>query len=173
LDTSLAISSPLEEGEASKFASIIGPQGMNGVAEEQPLRIRLASAGLEFLGAPYRWTGVSERSGFDCSGLVKYLFEKFNIRLPRSSREQFKVGAKVDHNKLEVGDLVFFSSRGKTPTHVGIYLGDDKFLHAARKAREVIISNLTAAWYSKRFLGARRLSDLWEPEPAPAETKSN
>ncbi len=155
-----------------------GAESEQGKADEdqtestqQPLRYRLASAGLDFLGVRYRWNGNSARSGFDCSGMVKSLFEKFNIDLPRSSREQYKVGEKVDKNKLEVGDLVFFSSRGKTPTHVGVYLGDNLFLHAARKARKVLISNLTAAWYSKRFLGARRLSDLWESEPTPAESK--
>ncbi len=136
---------------------------------EQPLRYRLATAGLNFLGVRYRWNGISEHSGFDCSGMVKSLFEKFHISLPRSSREQYKVGEKVDKDKLEVGDLVFFSSRGSTPTHVGVYLGDNMFLHAARKARKVLVSDLTATWYSRRFLGARRLSDLWEPEPGPAE----
>ncbi len=143
----------------------------NGVSDTstQPLRYRLASAGLEFLGTRYRWNGLSARSGFDCSGLVKTLFEKFSIVLPRSSREQYKVGEKVEKDNLEVGDLVFFSStRGRTPTHVGIYLGDDMFMHAARKARKVIISNLTQAWYTKRFLGARRLSDLWQEDSKPA-----
>ncbi len=140
---------------------------------EQPLRYRLASAGLDFLGVRYRWNGNSPRTGFDCSGMVKSLFEKFNIILPRSSREQYKVGEKIDKDKLEVGDLVFFSSRGNTPTHVGVYLGDNLFLHAARKARKVLISNLSGAWYSKRFLGARRLSDLWPSESKPADSKSN
>lgn len=140
---------------------------------EQPLRYRLASAGLDFLGVRYRWNGNSPRTGFDCSGMVKSLFEKFDIILPRSSREQYKIGAKIDKDKLEVGDLVFFSSRGNTPTHVGVYLGDNLFLHAARKARKVLISNLSGAWYTKRFLGARRLSDLWPSESKPAESKSN
>ncbi|HYK89339.1 MAG TPA: NlpC/P60 family protein [Acidobacteriota bacterium] len=146
-----------------------------GESTEPPLRYRLASAGLNFLGVRYRWNGNSPSSGFDCSGLVKSLFEKFNISLPRTSREQYMVGERIDKDKLEVGDLVFFSSRGRTPSHVGVYLGDNMFLHAARKARKVLISNLTAAWYSKRFLGARRLSDLWEsePQPKPAEAKSN
>ncbi len=141
--------------------------------EVQPLRVRLASTGMGFLGVRYRWNGNSPMHGFDCSGLVKSLFDKFNISLPRSSREQYKVGEKIDKDKLEVGDLVFFSSRGKSPSHVGIYLGDNQFLHAARKARRVIISSLSGSWYAKRFLGARRLSDLWTEETVPAEAKSN
>jgi cell wall-associated NlpC family hydrolase len=138
----------------------------------QPLRYRLASAGLEFLGVRYRRSGNSERHGFDCSGLVKCLFEKFNIGLPRSSREQFKEGELVEKDKLEVGDLVFFSSRGKTPTHVGIYIGDNQFLHAALRAKRVLISKLTAPWYNKRFLGARRLMSLWEADSQPESTDS-
>ncbi len=165
------ISSLDERGDAAASKTGSDPEA-NPEYTELPLRMRLAGAGLGFLGTRYRWTGTSEHSGFDCSGFVKHLFEKFDIVLPRSSREQYKVGEKVDKDKLEVGDLVFFSSRGKTPTHVGVYLGDNMFLHAARKARDVIISNLSAAWYSKRFLGARRMLDLWEPEPKPAETPS-
>jgi cell wall-associated NlpC family hydrolase len=138
----------------------------------QPLRLQLASTGVGMLGVRYRWNGNSEKWGFDCSGLVKSLYEKFNISLPRSSKEQYKIGERVEKDKLEVGDLVFFSSRGRIPSHVGIYLGDNQFLHAARKARRVIISNLTDRWYTKRFIGARRLLDLWAEEPpAPAETK--
>ena len=168
---------PLEESSTATWLTAgTVPEDENtdapGESAEQPLRYRLATAGLNFLGVRYRWNGNSESSGFDCSGMVKSLFEKFNISLPRSSREQYKVGEKIDKDKLEVGDLVFFSSRGNTPTHVGIYLGDNMFLHAARKARKVLVSNLTAVWYSKRFLGARRLSDLWESEVKPAETKS-
>jgi peptidoglycan endopeptidase LytE len=149
-----------------------GAEGDFSDSAEPPLRYRLASAGLNLLGVRYRWNGSSARSGFDCSGLVQSLFQEFNIVLPRSSREQYKVGEKVDKDNLEVGDLVFFSSRGKIPTHVGVYLGDNMFLHAARKARKVLISNLSAAWYSKRFLGARRLLDLWQPESKPAESKT-
>ena len=120
------------------------------------------------LGVRYRLSGGSEKSGFDCSGLVKRLFSKFDIELPRTSREQFMQGEKVDRDKLEIGDLVFFSSGGDQPTHVGVYVGNDKFLHAARKARQVIISDFNKIWYTMRYLGARRILDLWWDEtPAP------
>jgi cell wall-associated NlpC family hydrolase len=170
--TELAAQSELPAEQGSNVTNP-GTEREAADTAEQPLRYRLASAGLNLLGVRYRWNGNSARSGFDCSGLVKSLFQEFDIVLPRSSREQYKVGEKVDKDKLEVGDLVFFSSRGKTPTHVGVYLGDNLFLHAARKARKVLISNLTAAWYSRRFLGARRLLDLWQPESKPAESKTN
>ncbi len=147
-------------------------QTQNQDAEEQPLRLRLVQAGFQMMGVRYRFSGMSEKSGLDCSGLVKTLFSKFNIELPRSSREQFKQGEKVDRDKLEAGDLVFFSSGGNSPTHVGIYVGNNKFLHAARKARQVIVSDLNKFWYTMRYLGARRIMDLWWEEPESAsETK--
>jgi peptidoglycan DL-endopeptidase LytE len=139
----------------------------------QPLRYQLASMGLEFLGVKYRKSGESETNGFDCSGFVKTLFEKFQIALPRSSREQYQIGEKIDKDKLEIGDLIFFASRGKTPSHVGVYIGDDKFLHAALKAKRVLISSLTTPWYTKRFLGARRLLDLWKDDPKAGDIKAN
>jgi cell wall-associated NlpC family hydrolase len=166
---------PVASDTVDQPASSTGevPESQAGL-DGQPLRMQLASTGIGMLGVRYRWNGNSEQRGFDCSGLVKSLFEKFNISLPRSSREQFKTGEKVERDKLEIGDLVFFSSRGRTPSHVGIYIGDNQFLHAARKARRVVISNLTDRWYTKRFLGARRLLDLWAEEPpAPASSKPN
>lgn len=135
---------------------------------DEPMRLRLVKAGSQMIGVRYRPSGGSEKSGFDCSGLVKNLFSKFNIDLPRTSREQFKQGEKIDRDKLEAGDLVFFSSGGNLPTHVGIYIGDNKFLHAARKAQQVIVSDLNKFWYAMRYLGARRVMDLWWEEPSSA-----
>ncbi len=134
--------------------------------EELPARLRLVEAGFKMLGIRYRYGGTSEKTGLDCSALVRNLFSKFNLNLPRSSREQFQQGEKIDQKDLEAGDLVFFSSGGKTPTHVGIYIGDNKFLHAARKAKKVIVSDLGKLWYKNHYLGARRIMDLWwEEEP--------
>ncbi len=151
-------------------APISSQEDLDKVADTdaEPMRQRLVKAGFEWIGVRYRRSGGSEKSGFDCSGLVKTLFSKFNIELPRSSREQFKQGNKIDKDKLEAGDLVFFSSGGKLPTHVGIYIGNGQFLHAARKARKVIISDLNKLWYAARYLGARRIMDLWWEEPSPA-----
>lgn len=134
---------------------------------------QLVQAGLDFLGVPYRWRGMSERRGVDCSGLVKALFDRFQIDLPHSAREQFKLGEKVARAELEVGDLVFFSTRGRIPTHVGIYIGDNRIIHAARKAGQVIISNLSQSWYQRNFVGARRISDLWKDAQKPPVAKGN
>jgi peptidoglycan endopeptidase LytE len=133
-------------------------------SESVSTRLKLKQAGFDLIGVRYRF-GASGNGAFDCSGLVKSLFSKFNIDLPRSSKEQFKQGQKISKDDLQVGDLVFFSSGGSQPTHVGIYVGDDKFLHAARKARKVIVSDLSKIWYTMRYIGARRVMDLWSDEP--------
>jgi peptidoglycan endopeptidase LytE len=134
------------------------------------LRFKLVTAGLDLLGVRYRWRGISERTGFDCSGLVKWLFDQFGINLPHSAREQFKLGVEVSPDELQVGDLVFFSTRSKIPTHVGIYIGENCILHALSGARKVIVSHLEQNWYKRRFLGARRIQDLWNSNPVLVET---
>ncbi len=137
-------------------------------SEASPARLRLVQAGFQLIGVRYRFGGEG-KSGFDCSGLVKSLFSKFNIELPRSSREQYQQGEKVSRDDLQMGDLVFFSSGGSQPTHVGIYVGNDRILHAARKARQVIVSDINKIWYKMRYLGARRVMDLWSDDPATQE----
>jgi cell wall-associated NlpC family hydrolase len=140
-------------------------------SDAQSMRDRLVEAGFQLIGVKYRFSGLSETSGLDCSGLVKTLFSKVNIDLPRSSREQYQQGEKVETDKLEAGDLVFFSSGGSSPTHVGIYLGNDKFLHAARKAKQVMVSDFTKFWNSMRYVGARRIMELWWEDPASTPEK--
>lgn len=151
----------------SRPAAPLGDPNLISDEEAQPKRLRLVEAGFQLIGVKYRFSGGSEKTGFDCSGLVKNLFSRFDIDLPRSSREQYKQGEKVDRDKLEIGDLVFFSSGGKTPTHVGIYVGDGKFLHAARRAGQVVVSDLNKIWYTMRYLGARRIADLWGEDAEP------
>jgi len=126
----------------------------------QAVRHKLAKAARTFLGLPYRWGEMSERRGADCSGLVKMIFAKLHIELPRTSREQVQTGEEVPMDKLETGDLVFFSSGGHTPTHVGFYIGNHQFLHAEKKAGRVIITDLSQPWYAQRFLGARRVVNV-------------
>jgi len=112
------------------------------------------------IGVPYRWGGTAPSTGFDCSGLVKYVFQTaLGIELPRVSREQAQRGQPVERQELTPGDLVFFSRRGKVINHVGIYLGDGRFVHAPRTGRDVTISSLSGYWY-QRFLRARRVPAL-------------
>ena len=110
------------------------------------------------LGTPYRWGGTSPESGFDCSGLVGYVFRTIGIDLPRVSRSMAHEGTEVaNRDALAEGDLVFFGKRGRID-HVGIYIGDGKFLHAPRTGRDVTVSSLTTGYWSQKYLQARRIA---------------
>jgi peptidoglycan endopeptidase LytE len=120
--------------------------------DEQQL---LVKAAVGFLGAPYRLGGFSMK-GLDCSGLVKKIYQTFNIDLPRTAFEQSRVGLRVARSKLIEGDLIFFNTR-RTLGHVGIYIGNDQFVHASSRKRGVRIDNLNTPYYNKRFVRAVRL----------------
>ena len=108
-----------------------------------------------FLGARYRFGGTSERA-FDCSGFVRHSFHRVGIELPRTSIDQYTQGCIVERDELLPGDLVFFRNtyRGGI-SHVGIYLGDDSFIHASRQG--VAVTSLSEPYWTKRFAGARRV----------------
>lgn len=111
----------------------------------------------KFLGAPYKW-GASSGKAFDCSGFVVYIMKKFNVNLDRTASSQFKSGAKVEKDELQAGDLVFFTTYKKGPSHVGMYIGDNKFIHASSGVDHVTITDLDTNYYKKRYLGARRFN---------------
>ena len=115
----------------------------------------LVKAAMGFLGAPYRLGGFSMK-GLDCSGLVKKIYQAFDIDLPRTAFEQSHVGLRVARSKLIEGDLLFFNTR-RTLGHVGIYIGNDEFVHASSRKRGVRIDNLNTPYYNKRFVRAVRL----------------
>lgn len=109
------------------------------------------------IGVDYDYGGTTT-GGFDCSGFTGYVFKKLGISLPRSSKEQFQRGKKVARDDLRAGDLVFFNTSGHGVSHVGIYIGDGKFAHAS-VTRGVTIDSLSADYYVKRYIGARRVMD--------------
>ena len=113
-----------------------------------------------FKGGRYVWGGTTPE-GFDCSGYVQYLYRKHNVNLPRTAWAQSKKGAVVEIDELQKGDLLFFltdKKRGIPVTHVGIYMGDGNFIHAASKKKGIIISPLTYGSYAKTFVSARRVA---------------
>jgi len=140
-----------EKGESVTSATL----GKWSNTEERNLFVRVVKT---FLGVPYKLGGSTLR-GIDCSAFVKKIYEIFNIELPRTSREQFSVGKKVEKDHLEEGDLVFFKRRGNR-AHVGIYIGDNQFVHASSYNRQVKIDYLDAPYYSKRFLRGVRVKEL-------------
>ncbi|QXI39685.1 C40 family peptidase [Pseudomonas xantholysinigenes] len=116
--------------------------------------------GMSLIGTRYRFGGTSEKSGFDCSGFIGYLFrEEAGMNLPRSTREMINVDApKVARNKLKPGDLLFFSTNGRgRVSHAGIYLGDNQFIHSSsRRSGGVRIDSLGDRYWSKTFIEAKR-----------------
>lgn len=118
------------------------------------------------IGTPYRRGGSSPETGFDCSGFVQYVFRSASgIELPRSAMTQFAVGEVTAREEVTAGDLVFFRSR--RGWHVGIYAGDGNFIHSPNSRDRVKVTALTAPYYAKSFLGARRIFPL-APIPQPA-----
>lgn len=115
---------------------------------------------IKFLDTPYKYGGSTE-NGIDCSAFTKQVFQNsLDVELPRSTREQFKVGENISKYDLKFGDLVYFNTTKRSyPGHVGIYLGDDQFVHASRSLG-VTVSNLNDPYYKKRFIGAKRIGNI-------------
>jgi cell wall-associated NlpC family hydrolase len=115
--------------------------------------IRIVAYAKRFRGTRYVYGGTSPRSGFDCSGFVRFVYAHFGIALPHSSYGDYDRGRRISRQSLRPGDLVFFDGVG----HVGIYVGNGLFIHAPHSGTRVRIEQL-AGWYSSRFVGARRIS---------------
>ena len=113
---------------------------------------------MDLLGVPYRRGGSSESTGFDCSGFVRHLYEKsVGQLLPRRAEEQARSTEIIEREELKPGDLVFFNTMRRAFSHVGIYVGDGKFIHAPRAGKSVKVDDMRSAYWQKRFNGARRV----------------
>jgi cell wall-associated NlpC family hydrolase len=127
----------------------------------------LSTFALGLIGVNYKFGGNTPESGLDCSGLVRYVFQQVTgVDLPRTAREMSRVGDKVSLDELKPGDLVFFNTRRFAFSHVGIYLGENQFIHAPRRGREVEVAAIDKSYWQKRFNGARRLVGV-VPEMMP------
>ncbi len=119
----------------------------------------LATQALAMLGINYRYGGNTPDSGLDCSGLVRYVFkEALGTDLPRTSAEISRVGEKIGKDNLQPGDLVFYNTLRRSFSHVGIYLGDGKFIHSPSSGGQVRIESMDESYWKKRFSGARRIA---------------
>ena len=129
----------------------------NGIiARSANLAVALTRNAMRFLGDPYAFGGTSSR-GFDCSGFVQTVFAKLGVHLPRTADEQYAAGHRVTGG-IKTGDLVFFQTYTYGPSHVGIYLGHDRFIHSS-SSNGVVVSSLHDGYWSARYLGAKRVSD--------------
>ncbi len=144
----------------SKLDSVLGRQttkvasrgSSNGITSD------IITYAKKFLGTKYVWGGTTTK-GFDCSGFVKYVYSHFDVSLSRTSSAQSKCGTYVKKANLAVGDLVFFDTNGgkNNITHVGIYIGGGKFIHASSSHKKVVISDITSGYYSRKYMTARRV----------------
>lgn len=178
-------SDALKPGQELLLGNVSGTAPAPIAADPDPARLQrqeaaapLSEAGLDaltevafsYLATPYRFGG-GNRQGIDCSSFVRNVFRELNIELPRTAREQYRLGARVDPEGLQSGDLLFFRTYAKYPSHVGIYLGNHKMIHASPRSRRVVITDVDAPYFRSRFIGARRLALLGDDLDLDALTR--
>lgn len=119
----------------------------------------LAIYALSLAETPYRYGGSSPRNGFDCSGFVYYVFLKsLGLQLPRTSLEMSRMGESLNKDQLRPGDLVFFNTQRQPYSHVGIYVGENRFVHAPKSGKAIAIVNMREKYWQRRYDGARRIT---------------
>jgi len=124
---------------------------------ESELKDELIKVAKKYLGVPYKFGGTSTKTGIDCSAYVNKVFKSFDVILPRTARGIYKKGNHVSKSKLQKGDLVFFRTYAKFPSHLGIYMGDGNFIHASSAKKKVVITKLSGKYYKRRYIGAKRI----------------
>lgn len=150
----------LKSGDVIDDYYIVSPESYTVTKAElygmDYLRDRLVQTAQSYLGLPYRWGGTTPEEGFDCSGLVLAVYKLNGLNLPRTSRQQFDAGERVKRQKLKPGDLVFFATgRDDTVSHVGIFTGGDRFIHAPGPGQAIRQDSLENTYFKDRFAGAR------------------
>lgn len=119
---------------------------------------RVINQALDMIGIDYKYGSAQPETGLDCSGLVKYVFEQsLNVVMPHNALAMSRIGDKIARTELKPGDLVFFNTLRRSFSHVGIYIGDGKFVHAPRTGKKVQVVDLNDRYWSKHYEGARRI----------------
>ncbi len=165
-------------GDPAKVPAAVPPSEYAFVQTMRDKASDMVLSAMNFLGVPYRRGGNNAEQGFDCSGFTRHIFEiSLGLVLPRRVDEQASASGliKVRREELKPGDLVFFNTLKRTFSHVGIYIGEGKFIHSPRTGAEVRVEDMRYAYWSKRFTGARRAQPLAEAiapaaQAAPAAT---
>jgi cell wall-associated NlpC family hydrolase len=165
-DFNLPWSNDKVNGEKSQSieATVSEPASWSNYAQDVIL------SALSLMGVKYSWGGKTPEGGLDCSGFVRFVFQQAtNLTLPHGARALSQLGTNVSNNDLQPGDLVFFNTLKSSFSHVGIYIGNNRFIHAPRTGREVVITDMTESYWAKRFNGARRIDprDLASVEANP------
>ena len=149
-------------GRASGAAAVVDPGALLGSPDllgHRYDRRAVADFAMGFRGVPYR-LGGTDPTGFDCSGLVQYVFAQYGIAVPRVVEEQWEFGDKIKPSDIEPGDLIFFNTKGRGDgaSHVGIAIGGDSFVHAPNSTGVVRVEALSSTYWGSRYLGARRIA---------------
>lgn len=135
----------------------VGTLPRDGLKVDNVTKLKSKAFGL--IDTPYVFGG-STRNGIDCSAFVQKVFNEMDVNLPRTAREQFEKGEIVTQGDMQKGDLVFFRTYASFPSHVGIYLGNNRMIHASSRDRRVVISTLNTPYYRSRFIGAKRIAKI-------------
>ncbi len=147
----IVTSTPQREAAEASGSPAVAPYGTSGDGYS------ISSTALALRGTPYR-NGGTDPAGFDCSGLVKYVFAQHGVAMPRDVRQQYGVGSEVEVSSLAPGDLVFFATVAPGASHVGIVIGGDQFVHAPTSEGVVRVEHLSLQYWSNRFVGAKRVN---------------
>ncbi len=138
-------------------ARSIAADGIVGRTTARAIKVdKVIKTAKGYLGVPYVWGGTTPK-GFDCSGFTQYVLAKNGIAIPRTAALQYEKGTAIAKNKLKPGDLVFFETYKPGASHVGIYLGNGQFIAASSGSKKVIVSKLSSSYYTKHYLGAKRM----------------
>jgi cell wall-associated NlpC family hydrolase len=154
--TDPAADGAVEEGASDQRRE---PPRSRPPAEAVALGIRVANLARDQVGRPYRWGGETPGEGFDCSGLVHWSYGCVGVGMPRVVRRQQEMGLRITGDRLLPGDLVFFAIDGRRTTHVGIYVGDQRFVHAPSSGQPVRVDSLADTWWRRRWTESRRVID--------------
>ena len=149
---------PVLAADSASAAANVAPAAAPVAAGYLERTRELTIHALALIGVNYKWGSSSPERGFDCSGLVSHVFQRVaGIVLPRNSQSMSKVGEKIDKSDLQPGDLVFFNTRQRPFSHVGIYIGEEQFVHAPSRGGKVEVTSMQGQYWEKRYAGARRV----------------
>ena len=172
LSASCAISAP-QSSAPDDMDKLLAEKGLLSQLSNQISQVRqtvgekaseLVVNAMGFLGVPYRHGGNSAETGFDCSGFVRAMYQQtVGLILPRSADQQAAATVTIDRSDLRPGDLVFFNTLRHAFSHVGIYIGDDKFIHSPKSGSEVRVEDMRQSYWKTRFTGARRVENPAAP----------
>ncbi|MDO4640138.1 MAG: C40 family peptidase [Neisseria sp.] len=146
-------SSSKPKTHASKPSQAVKPVRITNINQQEGGR-ELILQSMDLVGTPYRWGGTTD-TGFDCSGMIQYLYKNaLNVNLPRTSRQMAEASRSINPSKLKSGDLVFFNTSGRGISHVGLYIGNGEFIHAPSTGSTVRTERLDKPYYAKRLVKA-------------------